>query len=431
MKKILLSAAFLLASCNGPWNMMADDFGAPTPRLWVSSFAVADRPFDTLWVERPQTLTDTYDSTRVFVDTAATTIRVVREDLPDTIVFHPIPGSAVAWLPAKNTPVARGATYRLDAVVVWNTASNWASGGSSPRRDSLSARTTVPRVYELVDYALAPIEALAPWAAGVAKVADAPADRKAILERLGATDATLDSVRANLPVYRPIQDGDSVWYLDDETKVTDITGANVARYYRNYLFAQKMNHADWAGVLSVQGWDTAAQYILSPLAKEFMRSSGSTKVDSNQLYQKGNLRTLGLEEPTTFGRDIPGSVGQLADTLAKFYGTDIRPWFLTNVYLGYTGRNVIRLYALDANHYEYMSRLINSSGSSNILRFSNVVNGDGYFSSAAVDSFQIVVRAERDTFSVQALHASWCRKQKDKAVKDGKPWNPGDICAGF
>lgn len=430
MKKYLLSAALLLASCNGPWNMMADDYGAPSPRLWVSSFAVADRPFDTLWVERPQSLTESYDSTRAFVDTAATTIRVVREDLPDTIVFHPIPGSAVAWLPAKNTPVARGATYRLEAVVVWNTASNWASGGSTPRRDSLVARTTVPRVYELVDYALAPIEAIAPWAGEVAKVSEAPADRRAILEDLSATDATLDSVRANLPVYRPIRDGDSVWYLHDETKVTDITGANVARYYRNYLFAQKMDKSAWEGVLSVQGFDTTAQYILSPLSKEFLRSSGSTKIDSNELYQKGSLRTLGLEEPTTFGQDIPASVGELADTLAKFYGTDIRPWFLTNVYLGYTGRNVIRLYALDQNHYEYMSRLRNA-GSSNALRWSNVANGDGYFSSAAVDSFQIFVRADRDTFSVQALHATWCRKQKESAAKDGKPWNPGTICAGF
>lgn len=419
---LLAAAAALLSSCNGPWNMMVEDGGRGQPKLWVSHFAVADLPFDTLWLERPWKLTDAFDSTLQFVDTARTTIRVIRDDLRDTLVFRPVPGLGNAWLPVRSLVVARGATYRLDARVVWRDA----DGGV--RDDQLSATTRVPRVYRLFDWGLAPIEALVPWAGEVDSVAKAPEARRAILDRYALTDKTLDSIRRNLPVYRQVAKGDTVWYIHDETRVPDIAGAEVQRAFRNYLFAQEMERDDWAGVLAVQNWDPEGSFVLNIIQKQFLRSSGETKIDSVGLYQEGNLRTLTLEPGYNPGKGLPPSVTGVLDTLARFTGTDIQPWTLSNALLGYTGRNVIRLYALDENHYEYLSRLQNA-GNANTLRFSNVSGGDGYFSSAASDSFPLFVRATQDTFSVRSLRTAWCRDRRDGAAKAGDPWDPGPLCS--
>lgn len=425
MKKILLlAAATLLSSCNGPWNMMAEDYGPGTPKLWVSSFAVADLPLDTLWIERPQILTQTYDSTLQFVDTAASRIRTIRMDIPDTIEYRLAPGSAVAWLPTRRVVVARGGTYRLDAKVRWTTA------GGEGRTDSLSATTRVPRTYRIFDWALAPIEALVPWAGSVAKVADAPADQRAVLDRYLLTDATLDSVRANLPVYRQVERNDTVWYIHDATKVPDLSPVPVQRTYRNYLFAFEVNRPDWSGALAVQNWDTSGAYIQNLLDKQFQNSLGEKEVDSLDFYQKGNLRALGFEPAYNPGRTFPGPILSILDSLARFTGTDIQPWTFSNILLGYTGRNVIRVYALDEHHYEYYSKLAGADNANN-LRYTNISGGDGHFTSAAVDSFPLFVRATQDTFSVSALRGTWCRDKKEAAKKRGEAWNPGALCAGY
>lgn len=421
MKKHILSIAALLAlaACNGPWNMMVESTDN-APRLWISSLAVADLPFDTLWLERPQGLEETYDSTSVFVDTAASRVFVVREDLPDTIEYALVPGSGVAWLPVRRAIVARGGTYRLSAKVRWTTASG------DVREDSLSASTKVPKIYSLLEWALAPIEALAPWVGEIATIADASEDRRAVLDRLDVTDATLDSVRQNLPVYRPVGKEDTVWYIHDAAYVQDIMGASVQRTYRSYLFAQKIDRSDWWGSLSTQTFDTAGYYIENIVSRQFHESIGKSP-DSLEFYQKGNLRTLSIE-PSYQDRTFPAAVSAIIDTIGKAVGADIEPSIVSNIFLAYTGRSVQRFYALDRNHYEYFSHLTNAT---NTLRWSAVRNGDGYFSSAAVDSFPLFVRATQDTFSVPALHAAWCRDQKTLAAKDGKPWKPGTICAGF
>lgn len=419
---LLAAAAALLSSCNGPWNMMVEDGGRGQPKLWVSHFAVADLPFDTLWIERPWKLTEGFDSTRQFVDTSATTVRVIREDIPDTLVYRPIPGLGNAWLPTRTAVVARGATYRLQARVVWRDADG------QLRDDQLSASTKVPRVYRLFDWGLAPIEALVPWAGEVSKVADADPARRAVLDRYLLTDATLDSVRANLPVYRQVAKGDTVWYIHDETRVPDIAGAQVQRAFRNYLFAQEIERADWAGALAVQTWDPNASFVLNIIQKQFLRSSGETEIDSVNLYQEGTLRTLTLEPAYNPGKGLPPSVTAVLDTLERFTGADIQPWTLTNALLGYTGRNVVRLYGLDQHHYEYLSRLQNA-GNANTLRYSNVSGGDGYFTSAVSDSFPLFVRATQDTFSVKALRSAWCRDRRDGAAKAGDSWNPGQLCS--
>lgn len=421
MKKTILSASLLLAlaACNGPWNMMPESSDS-APRLWVSSFAVADLPFDTLWMERPMGIEQGYDSTAMFVDTAASRVLVIREDLADTIEYRLAPGSGVAWLPTERAIVARGATYRLSAKVRWTTVSG------DQREDEISASTTVPKVYEILPWALAPIEALAPWVGGLAKVSDASSERRAILDRLDATDATLDSVRANLPVYRLVQKEDTIWYIHDDGEVKDLLGTTVQRTFRTYLFGQKIRRSDWWGKLVTQNFDTTGQYIENIVTKQLYSSVGK-KVDSFALYQKGNLRTLDMKPAFTDQR-YPAEVQTIVDTLAKVFGGDVEPYAMSNAYFAYTGRSVQRFYALDRNHYEYYRR---QGTDANSLRWSAVRNGDGYFSSAVVDSFPLYVRATQDTFSVPELHKAWCREQKKQAEKDRKPWKSVGICAGI
>ncbi|HXP89835.1 MAG TPA: hypothetical protein VN931_02785, partial [Fibrobacteria bacterium] len=107
-------------SCStGPWNTQPGGGAVALPRLIASNLVVAGRPFDTLWLQRSLLLNGaTYDSTRSFVDTTRSWVRIIRTGpgAPDTVPYHLAPPLAVVWLPSKPLDTAiHGASYRLEA----------------------------------------------------------------------------------------------------------------------------------------------------------------------------------------------------------------------------------------------------------------------------------------------------------------------------
>lgn len=417
-------AVLTLIACNGPWNMEPDD-GPRDPKLWVSMLLVADRPLDTLWVERPLLLDRMADPAASFIDTAASSLSVIEPEAGDTLRFSPVPGKSAAWV-AEDTSyrVGRGKRYLLDARLRWNASRDFPSG-SEWRTETLAAETRVPSTYALDSVAQAPIETLHPSLAVGLPAASADRARADVSYRNALYDSlnTLPGVRSlasrgvdgdafaayleGYAVYRPIGREDTVHFIFDATPARENSGDALMRYSLPLFFSQHVDKRDFGGVILSQRFDSTRARIVNPMLKGIMASHGMD-LDTASLYQRGSVRPQSIRAPYTSGMD------GYPDTLR-----------VSNLAWGYTGRTVMRAYAVDPLYYEYYKGLIGSGaegggglggGSSrpqNVLRYTNIRNGEGYFAGAVADSFAINVRAAYDTIPVASLRETWLKDQAD------------------
>lgn len=420
LKTLAALATLGLAACNGPWNMQPDE-GPQDPKLWVSMLLIADRPLDTLWIERPLLLDRKSDPAVLFVDAAESRIAIMDPAAGDTLHFRPVEGRAAAWV-AEDTAyrVRRGAWYLLEAGLRWNASKEFPSGADW-RNETLTAETRVPAAYALDSTVQVPAEALHPSlsvglpSAMVTRALAEPAYRQSVYDSLNALPdvrslaargITEDDFAAYLEgrtVFRPVGKEDTVYSIYDGTPSTDYTGTSFRRYSLSYLFTQRIDKRDFGGVILAQRFDSSRARIYSPMYKDILASVGGD-LDSAGFYQRGEVRPLKVS-----GSYYSGIQGY-PDTLR-----------VTNMEWGYTGRNVLIAYSVDPLYYEYYKGLIGtgaegggglgggSSRPQNVLRYSNIGNGDGYFCGAVADSFAINIRAVRDTIPVSALRNAWLR----------------------
>ncbi|GEM_PF-892283 len=429
-----LSASLFLSGCLlGPWNLTTQDATAKV-QLEVALMLVQGRPFDTLWIERPLTFANGYDSSAAFIDSTASNVLVIRTDVspPETVVYRMSSANTRLWLPrpektGKDT-VRQGGRYRFAAELSWDAAREYPRLHEM-RLDSLSAVTYVQRHYAIRDTAWAPIESLHP-ALSLGLPADKAANAlgdSAALDRLYDSLEAIHSLsrlnvsRSELRLYlegglvmRPLKRGDTAYYIFDATKVADPNPANpdpISRYSRQWRFIQDLDARDFGGLSASYAYDTAQARILDPLTRSLQGIFNKGKVDTARLYQPGHTRFLGVT-----GKADPGVKGY-PDTLA---------WGNRN--LNYTGRDVIYFYAVDSLYVEYQ-RAFNPTFSvslggdgggnnrrtaNNSVHFSNIQGGDGYFSAAAVDSFTVHLIALKDTIPVSILHSASEREKRDK-----------------
>ncbi len=419
-----LAAAAGLAGCLlGPWNMQVDSQKAPIT-LNVSCMLVAGRPYDSLWLERPLSLDQQYDSARAFVAADSTRIFVVREGSPaDTVYYRMDSLDTRIWRPVKTDTVGVGAHYTLHAFVRWNNAREFPAD-TSFADDTLTAATYTQGYYSLREPVEVPLEALHPALATGLPLA---VEQKA-LQDTGDLAALYDSLNAIKPwaplgvtvadfqrylqgylVLRPVADGDSVYFIFDPTAAPNPdagSGGILQHFARSWHFAQNYDAADYGGLVVVMGWDTTRARIESPLRKEFEQSLSQTKIDSASLYQPENSSVA--EILTRGGMQV----ANYPDTVA-----------ISNLALGYTGRNTFYFYAVDSNYANAHYRDVvapgiggggggNAGQSGNVIEPTNVQGGAGYFSAAVVDSLSVQVMAlSPDTFSVPALHKVWLRQK--------------------
>jgi hypothetical protein len=407
-RELSLSLLFLAAGCDGPWNMEVGTSSGTLPRLSVSSLVVAGRGYDTIWLTRSLALTGTYDSTRTFVDTGRSWMRIIRTDgspAPDTVDYHLAPPSAVAWIPGKASDLAvHGTHYRLEAHIVWDSAAAWGGNGTAQKEwktTTLSATTYTPSTYALGQSFQAPIEALFSQLAGSgfsAFVADtANAGMKDSLARRNVTSATIDSLRQGIPVFRSVNSGDTVWYVRSADAVTGLDGTSSLRQQRAYLISQTVERAVFGGVLSLQRFDTTRARILDPVTLKLYASLGGT-IDSASYYEAGSWRMTGFTEAYQSGLLYWPERMQLA-----------------NLDIGYTGRNVFYAYSMDTLYALHLNGL---STSNTALPYTNISGGTGYFSGAAADSVSLyLMNPSADTISVSALHGAWCRDKRRTAAE--------------
>ncbi len=424
------AAALALGGCLlGPWDLTPQDQVAKV-QLEVALMLVQGKPFDTLWIERPLTFANGYDSSAAFIDSAASRALVIRTDAspPETVSYRMSSSNTRVWLPeAGSADTARqGGRYRLQAWLKWDAAREYPQRHEW-RTDTLTAVTYVQRHYAIRDTAWAPIESLHPsLSLGLppALTARALADSQTLgrlydsleairsLSRLGVEKEDLRVYLAGGLVLRPLTKGDTAFYIFDPAKVTDPNPANpdpIGRYSRQWRFVQDLDRRDFGGLAVAYAYDTAQARILDPITQSLRSIFGNEKVDTAGLYQRGHIRFLGIT-----GKADPGVTGY-PDTLA---------WGNRN--LDYTGRDAIYFYAVDSLYVEYQ-RAFNPSFSislggdrggnsrraaNNALHYTNIQGGDGYFSAAALDSFTVQLIALKDTIPVPILHAASIERDK-------------------
>ena len=418
-------AALAVAACNGPWNMQPDE-GPQDPKLWVSMLLIADRPLDTLWIERPLLLNRESDPSALFVDEAASAIAIVESAAGDTLRFRPVAGRAAAWV-AEDTAyrVKRGARYLLDAALRWNASKTFPSG-SDWRSETLTAETRVPAAYALDSTLQAPVEALHPGLSvglpsAMASRARADEDyRETVYDSLNALSGVRSLASRGISlgdfadylegrtVFRPVGKEDTLYSIFDAASSTDYSGTSFRRYSLPFLFTQRIDKRDFGGVILSQRFDSTRARIYNPMHQGILESVGAD-LDSAAFYQRGEVR------PTKVAGAYHSDMKGYPDTLR-----------ISNLEWGYTGRNVLVSFSVDPLYYEYYKGLIGtgaegggglgggSSRPQNVLRFSNIVKGDGYFAGAVADSFAINIRAVRDTIPVSALRDAWLRSDLAK-----------------
>lgn len=424
----LLAAATLatlsLTACNGPLNMALDE-GPRNPKLWVSMLLVADRPLDTLWVERPLRLDRKADPAAPFVDTAASALEIVDPDAGDTLRFRSVPGLASAWV-GEDTAyrVKRGTRYLFHAHIRWNAAREFPSSAAW-KTEILTAETRVPASYALDSMVQVPVEALHPSlsvglpAATTAQARSDASRRQALYDSLntlagelslasrGVDEEAFSDYLEGKAVYRPLRREDTVHFIFDAAQVRMPSGDVLMRYSLPFFFTQRVDKRDFGGLLLSQRFDSTRARIINPMLKGVM-ASHNMELDSVSQYQRGGVRPTSVQGAYTSG------MGGYPDTLR-----------LANMQWGYTGRNVLYAYSVDPQYYQYYKGLIGSGaegggglggGSSrpqNVLRYSNVANGQGYFAGAVADSFAVHIRAAQDTIPVSVLREAWLRDRAD------------------
>ena len=143
-KTVLATAVLLLGGCLlGPWDL-TPQIQVAKVQLEVGLMLVQGRPFDTLWIERPMTFANAYDSSKAFIDSGKSRILVIRTDIspPDTVSYRMSSLNTRVWLPdsGKHSLIQQGARYRFSALVNWDAARDFPRQHEI-RNDTLSAET--------------------------------------------------------------------------------------------------------------------------------------------------------------------------------------------------------------------------------------------------------------------------------------------------
>ncbi len=432
---LIFFPAMLLVSCLlGPWNLTHQNSPAKV-QLEVSCILVSGHPFDTLFLERPLSFNNGYDSTIGFVDTTASQILVIRTDIApsETVSYAMSPMDTRVWLPRRRgnlqDTVRIGAHYHLAASIKWDAAHEFPQAHEF-HLDSLNAFTYIPTHYHIAQTAMVPIEALHPSLSiglSLATTSLALSDPNQ-LQNLYDSLNTLHSLTQNnitkkdlaqylqgQLVLKPLHTGDSAYFIFDSTQVMGLNSqdpGSISRFAQQWKFIQDIDHKEYGGLISILGFDTSASRIIDP-TPSLQSLFGDKKIDSARLYQIGNRRLLHITAAILPGiTSYPDSVG--------WVNTDFK----------YTGHCVLYFYSVDSLYINYQRginppQILNLGGGgggnggggrnrapANIVHFSNIQGGDGFFTAAALDSFVVEMKAVQNTIPVPALHQAWAKDQQ-------------------
>jgi len=414
---LTISVTTFLMACDGPWNMSVSDHAADRS-LWLSGVQTAGRPFDTVWVEATNALEASYDEQSTVSGTGSW-LRIYQDSagVRDTVEYRLSSAQPHAWVPVDaQKRVRRAATLALSASIV----------KSDGTRQELSSSSYTQPFYALADSFAVPVEALHPSLAnGTFRMAlqANQSNTAAVLKLIGDLDPTgrfftkwnlhpedLYAYAAGQAVMRNVyvKGHDTLWYVSDESIVQSLSfpgqvPAPQSATYRQWVLRQKVDRPSYGGSVFIQGFDPSRARIFGQIFRQFGKTLGH--VDSSGYFQRGDTRTW-TSAPKVGGSGLPAWPDSI---------------LLSNVYLGYTGRNRIYAWAVDSLYYEHYKALTGDVGDGQ-YEYTNVKGGKGYFTGAILDSATFDLEAAfPDTVQVTRLRAVWCdsikvRKSRGEAT---------------
>lgn len=407
---LTISVVALLSSCDGPWNMSVEE-KSPDRSLWISSVQVAQRGFDTIWIEDYVGVENRFDPTKE-VGTSASIVEVYQDSagVLDTVRFERATGAIRAWIPrtadaAKRVRWNADLSLRADVVLPDGT------------KRFLTAKSYTPAFYSIADSFAVPIEALHPRLANGSIRQAIAANPQNALRELDSTGAfftrwnlnlqDLSAYMAGQAVMRNISvkgpHPDTVWYISDMSPVLAISVKGSKQYpiaaeSRGWIFRHNIDKNRFGGAVLAQGFEPSRARILGSIFKRFGSTFGS--VDSSEYFQPGGYRSW-LVAPLAYD-PLPGWPDSA---------------LLSNTYLGYTGRNTIYSWSVDSLYYEYYRTLTGQTGDGQ-YSVTNIKGGKGYFTGAAKDSVSFQLEASfADTVPVPRLNQIWCDSIKFRQSK--------------
>ncbi|HAO98701.1 MAG TPA: hypothetical protein DCQ83_01515 [Fibrobacteres bacterium] len=360
----------ILAGCilPGPWDYTPKN--EPVFRgIWMSAYAVADRPVQNVCFERFLNLDEGHTDAFAFYDSASVGIEGTFSTGGTTLILQPLYNTPNCFSGNPGVRFVRGSVYTLTARIVWDSAGKEVT-------TILRSTARIPQSFRVSDTARAPKIAQI----GVAYVKN--------------LDTNVEHLKNDLFTYHK---NDSVFYIGGTSSMNNLSH-----------FFGSVRSEDVNGVLITQRYDTLA----GRPATSFDSILG-IKPDTSQFYYPGDHRRLIL-----YPKTISQNGYQSLDSMGV-----VNAWY-------WSGRNRLYFYGVEKAYTDYAFSNINEPGGGpvdenpKIQTLTNVTGGRGFFAGMIVDSFDVFVKTDPLTqvYPYAATRAYTCRDNG---------WFESRDCAGW
>jgi hypothetical protein len=408
----LIAIGFLMACLQGPWDYTPND--PPLFRgIWAQAYVVAGRPVTDVCFEKLLALDEENTPAFAFYDSASVGIEGRFSKGGQTLALSPKANKPNCFTGDPATLAMLGEAYTLHARFVWD------SSGTSVV-STLTATSRITDSFAVKKTAMAPSVAfIGGFGAGgslftpenisklppkilaqfqtefsseieelqsiqkdsVKLVAFFKADSKPPSPGVRMTNRLIQLLQND---QRPFTDTNSLFYISNRDlntlslTFTTVRGPGVK------------------GVLIVQRWDTTASRIINAFQGFF-----GQKPDSASFYYPGDIHRLELfpdGENKEKGFNFLDSIG------------------IVNGWL-FIGRNRLYFYGCDTNYATYLSTNTQAGESPEdnpkVKPYTNVRGGRGFLAALAVDSFDLLIKADPadQPYSLLETRAKVCSKE--------------------
>lgn len=395
---LLVTMALFLSCIQGPWEYRPDD----TPvfkGITANAYIVSGRPVTSACFEKIYDLDESFSESNAFYKTATVEITGDGGNGIETVELLPQSEYPNCFNGPENFIGQAGATYRLRAVITWDSAGNTVSSeitGSTAIPETWSISRTGkanPLVFSETSPGTSDSGALfqsflsdiPPEIAGIvaelyiAEIAPLAGDSAALTEFLIANSQrilnSVDSILSDESQLAVFSEGDTLTYLDGVLNLTP------------YYFSAQYTD-DVTGVLITQ---TFSENALHPTTRFDNIASTFGELEPSYFYFRGTKRRIQFTQ--RLENEDP------ADTFNVFEAIPV-----SNAYLK-GGKNILYFYGATKEYTDFVRTYISQHSNANIKAIHSVSGGHGFFAGLSVDSFVLYIKIPDDVQSYTTFEA--------------------------
>lgn len=395
---LLLTMALAVACIQGPWEYRPDD----TPvfkGITANAYIVSGRPLTSVCFEKLYDLDESFSESKGFYKTAMVEITGDGGSGIQTVELSPQSDYPNCFYGPEDFIGQSGKTYRLRAVITWDSAGNDVS-------TEITGTTTIPETWGISRNAKANplvfsetkpstsdggalfqgfLADIPPEIAGVvaelyiAEIAPLAGDSAALNEFLIANSQrilnSVDSILSDESQLVVFSEGDTLTYLDGVLNLTP------------YFFKAEYSD-DVTGVLITQTFSADARH---PTTRFDNIASTFGDLEPSYFYFRGTERRIQFTQ--RLENEDP------SDTFTIFEAIPV-----SNAYLK-GGKNTLYFYGATQEYADFVRTYISQHSNANIKAIHSVSGGHGFFAGLSIDSFVLYIKIPDDVQSYTTLEA--------------------------